>query len=120
MAVAALLLLTAGAAGCTSSASRGIHDAIQTARCFSAVAKAASPGNKQAATVRYALILEACKTKAMLNSAVLRRLGKKGLSFTVAQIAAGMRRHQAGPQGLRPARPPWLSPAATPAGPLVH
>jgi hypothetical protein len=87
IAVAALLLLTAGAAGCTSSASRGIHDTIQTARCFSAVARAASPGNKQAATVRYALILEACKTKAMLNGAVLRRLGKNGLSFTVGQIA---------------------------------
>jgi hypothetical protein len=87
VAVGALLLLAAGAAGCTSSASRGIHDAIQTARCFSAVAKAASPGNKQAATVRYALILEACKTKAMLNNAVTHLFGKKGLSTTVGQIA---------------------------------
>lgn len=90
MATSVLVLMTAsaaGAAGCSSSVTRGIDDAVQTARCARAVAKAASPGDKQPATVRYALILEACKTKAMLNNAVGHLFGKKGLSTTIGQIA---------------------------------
>jgi hypothetical protein len=86
MAAAAVLLMAAGMAGC-ASARRGFDDTVQTARCVRAVASAASPGNKKPATVRYAVILEACKTKAMLNGAVLRAVGKKALSTTVGQIA---------------------------------
>jgi hypothetical protein len=81
--VAALLLL---AAGC-SSGSNGNDQAQQAARCTKAVDNAASPSDKQPATVRYALILVACKTKAMLESAVAGKLGKNEVATTVGQIA---------------------------------
>ena len=82
--VAALALLTAstaGLAGCGSSGS------AQAARCGRAVAHAASAGSKQPASVRYALILQACTTRAMLDSAVQKWVGKGRLSITVGQIA---------------------------------
>lgn len=82
--VAALALLTAGTAGLAGCGSSG---SAQAARCGRAVAHAASAGNRQLASVRYALILHACPTKAMLDSAVQRWVGKGQLSITVGQIA---------------------------------
>jgi hypothetical protein len=82
--VAGLALLTvsaAGIAGCGSSGS------AQAARCGRAVARAASSSSKQPASVRYALILQACTTKAMLDSAVQRWVGQGQLSATVGQIS---------------------------------
>jgi len=82
--VAALALLTAGTAGIAGCGSSG---SAQAARCGRAVARAASSGNKQPATVRYVLILQACTTRAMLDSAVQRWVGKGQLSTTVGQIS---------------------------------
>jgi hypothetical protein len=82
--VAGLALLTASAAGIAGCGSNG---SAQAARCGRAVAHAASSGNKQPATVRYVLILQACTTKAMLDSAVQRWVGKSQLSTTVGQIS---------------------------------
>jgi hypothetical protein len=82
--VATLALLTAGTAGIAGCGSNG---SAQAARCGRAVARAASPGNKQPASVRYALILQACTTKAMLDSAVQRWVGQSQLSITVGQIS---------------------------------
>jgi hypothetical protein len=78
-----LLLL---AAGC-SSGSNGNDQAQQAARCTRAVDKAASSSDKQPTTVRYALILVACKTKAMLESAVAGEVGKNQVATTVGEIA---------------------------------
>jgi hypothetical protein len=82
--VATLALLTAGTA---AIAGCGSNESAQAARCGRAVAHAASSGNKQPASVRYALILQACTTKAMLDSAVQRWVGQGQLSTTVGQIA---------------------------------
>lgn len=62
--LAAGLLLAGVCAGCSSSA------ASAAARCDSAVKQVAAKGDKDLPTVRDALILDACPTKAMLDQAI--------------------------------------------------
>jgi hypothetical protein len=80
---AGLVLLVAG---CGSSGG-GNAQARGQARCTRAVARAASASDRQPATVRYATILEACTSRAVLDRAIASKVGQKLVATTEGQIS---------------------------------